>query len=212
MISFFKKHWFLITLGFLATFLFFLRFLLSPSLQPPRVISLSPSPGKISSPPQEIKIELDRPIEKEVARFSLFSLPFLKTKKRAQKNILIFSLLEPLSEENRYFLELKYRGLPFYSWSYQLLPSPSPSPSPSLEKGSPQAREEIIKEIIQEYPLIRYLPYENDLFSLTYIAPLTLEVTPKIKNQEKVREAVFSWIKEKGIDPKTHQIRWQPTP
>ena len=56
------------------------------------------------------------------------------------------------------------------------------------------------------YPLINYLPIENEKYQLTYSDPFVLQVTLKKGRQEEVEKEIIDWMVSKNIDPSTHKI------
>jgi len=91
-------------------------------------------------------------------------------------------------------------------------PTPFIQPTPTVEifkEGKGESAEEILDSLKKKFPLVEFLPYETDDFSVDYIAPLHLRV--KIRNatfSAKISQEVSNWIKSKGIDPTTHKIDW----
>lgn len=98
---------------------------------------------------------------------------------------------------------------------------PSPIPTPTIESKFPiptptffkkeqgESPEELLKNLKQKFPLIEYLPYETEKFSINYQAPFSLKI--KIKKTEEleiIKKEVLNWIQSKGVDPTTHQIEW----
>jgi hypothetical protein len=95
-------------------------------------------------------------------------------------------------------------------------PSPNPLPSTSaLEKllvsPSPFVEQkkyfdQQIDETKRLYPLIDWLPIDNERYHLTYANPGVLEITIKSGTQEEIKKEVVDWIRSKGVDPSTQQI------
>ena len=100
-----------------------------------------------------------------------------------------------------------------------IFPSPSPSvQKPSLKpktvpsttpfsklKETEMAGQET-QETLKLYPLIEYLPIDNQNYHLTYSAPFELKATIKQGSQEQIREQIIAWIISKNIDPSSQQI------
>lgn len=93
------------------------------------------------------------------------------------------------------------------------IPTPTkfilPTPTLPVKEEIGESPTDILESLKERFPLIEFLPYETERFSIDYIAPFHLQV--KIKNTEQVEEIkleVINWIREKGINPKTHQIDW----
>ena len=96
------------------------------------------------------------------------------------------------------------------------LPNPSPYPiltptdfpNSAAAEGQGIEEKELVKEILNQFPLSRYLPYPGKEFSLRYTAPLTLEITEK-EPTSTARQKILDWIYSKGIDLQTHKIIWK---
>ncbi len=94
-----------------------------------------------------------------------------------------------------------------------ITPTITPAPSviePEQEAGigTPDFYEKVRPEILSNYPLFDYIPYENENFALDYTDPLSLEVILK-KDTPTVRQQVLDWISSKKVDPATHTIIWK---
>jgi len=89
-------------------------------------------------------------------------------------------------------------------------PTPTPQlPPETLKEGKGEPPEEILDSLKKKFPLIEFLPYETNNFSVDYIAPLHLQV--RIKNatfSAQIKQEATNWIKSHGIDPSTHKIDW----
>ncbi len=100
-----------------------------------------------------------------------------------------------------------------------LPPSPPPSPTFSLSptpkimtpEGDLDAPLQIRKEIQRDYPLFDFIPYKTKNWQIDYLKPLTLEIILRSDTLAN-RQEVLNWIKEKGIDPATHEIVWKIEP
>ena len=103
------------------------------------------------------------------------------------------------------FRQSKPTASPLPSTPHLVLPSSSPAPIEKSQRGDPTYWQEINKKLNQRFPLIDYLPYQNDEFTLDYLGPLKLEVHLKIAS-ESAQAAVRDWIRSKGVDPATHEI------
>lgn len=100
-------------------------------------------------------------------------------------------------------------------------PTPTPTPTPESklptptptfvkkEKEQGESPEDLLKSLKQEFPLIEFVPYQTDEFSINYQAPLYLKVKIKTPTKtESIKQEVLNWIQSKGVDPNTHQIDW----
>ncbi len=88
-------------------------------------------------------------------------------------------------------------------------PSPIllPTPTSFSGRGDPDIEKEIYQKTQENYPLLSFVPFQTLNWKIDYTGPLTLEVTFK-KDTPETREEVLSWIKSKGVDPQTHDIKW----
>jgi hypothetical protein len=84
-----------------------------------------------------------------------------------------------------------------------IIPTPTETPAePTIDE------EKLIRQILKDYPLAVYLPYEGNDFVINYTGPLSLEITIN-KAAGGSKEKVLQWFAEKEIDPKTHKIEWK---
>jgi len=93
------------------------------------------------------------------------------------------------------------------------VPTPSPviaTPTPVIQPldGRGDSQEKILKDLEKRFPLQKFLPYTEENFTLGYIGPLFLKITLK-KDAPEIRQGVLDWIWSKGVDPATHQIKWE---
>ena len=65
---------------------------------------------------------------------------------------------------------------------------------------------------ITSYPLIDKTPYQTTLFEITYSGPLELKVIMFGENQEQIINEVNIWLKENGVDPDSHTIKFTRPP
>ena len=91
--------------------------------------------------------------------------------------------------------------------------TPLPFPSLSLSPTSipvPPGYVDVFTEQEQTkenyYPLLEKTPYRTPRFELSYSGPLRLKVIMYSKNQTEVKNEVYPWLKENGVEPTTHQI------
>ena len=100
-----------------------------------------------------------------------------------------FFLLKPVSEE---------------TGSY---PDSTLAPTPITEEPS-SIFEEQEQTRATSYPLIDKTPYQTTLFEVTYSGPLELKVIMFSENQEQITNEVNLWLRENGIDPNSHTIKF----
>lgn len=121
--------------------------------------------------------------------------PFFTFQKSIQDNWLIIKPKEKLQLETNYTIIIKQNDKEVYKHFF--------TTRKALET---EIAEEETKETLELYPLINYLPLDNNKYHLTYSAPLVLKVTIKSGSQEEIRKEVVNWITSKGVNPITHQI------
>jgi len=120
---------------------------------------------------------------------------------------------------SRYFFRLYLNGKLFFSWWYQLTPAaptpaavtitPSPIATSSAGRGDPAAVRKMLKDIGDNYPLIRYMPFSNQDFAINYSGPRQLAVKIKGADKEKIKDEVFRWLQNHGYQPASHKIIWK---
>lgn len=93
-------------------------------------------------------------------------------------------------------------------------PTPVPTqfilPSPIIpQEGKGESPTDLFRSLKEKFPLVAFLPYENENFSIDYAAPMSLKVEIKIATQTaQIKREVLDWISSRGVDPATHQIKW----
>lgn len=100
---------------------------------------------------------------------------------------------------------------------YFLLPKPVvppsplvfPTPIPQGDSGILEKQEEIRTN---QYPLIDKTPYKTTFFEVSYIGPLKLRVVMFDKDKEKIKNEVEGWMRENGVEPRSHQIEYTIPP
>ncbi len=216
--KFLQRYWLVIFLSFLAVVL--LAFRANGDKQVPTLISITPRPGSNIKTGEKIRIVFDQPLAPIIDEIGLDTTPKVDFDKKVQGTSLLLSPQSSL-KANRYFFALRFNGQQLYSWSYFFtspVPTPSPRPTPTIKEATPSAHQElgdpetvrsIAETMSKNFPLIKYVPYENEEFALNYLAPLKLGVKIKIDDKEAVKEKVRVWIKDKGVDPASHEIVWQ---
>lgn len=93
----------------------------------------------------------------------------------------------------------------------QILPTASQQPvpivSPSPQVISPvEMAEEQTLETQKLYPLIEYLPIDNNRYHLTYSDAFELKITIKQGLEEEIKQEILDWITSKNIDPASHTL------
>lgn len=170
---------------------------------PLQIISVIPEnqAKNISTEKLEVKIDFNRQLknQKEV-KIDFF--PQIKTTifsfENEQKDLIITSQ-EPLQPNTTYFFEVKdKKDKTLWQSSF------------TTEKlaGDPLIPYQDEQNTQKNYPLLEFIPYETEKFSVAYSGPLMLEVKVKKGDKKEIKQAVLDWISEKGVDPQTHQIKW----
>ena len=80
------------------------------------------------------------------------------------------------------------------------------SPFPAKRPTETEGTEEDTRQTLKLYPLIEYLPINNERYYLTYTKPFELTVTIKQGNEREIKKEIIDWIVSKNIDPKNHKI------
>ncbi len=78
---------------------------------------------------------------------------------------------------------------------------------------TPENNTQLVRESEEEankkyFPLIKYVPYSTSTFSIDYVDGLILEVKMKGTNEGEIKRQVTDWIRNRGVDPSTHTIRY----
>ena len=94
-------------------------------------------------------------------------------------------------------------GVIVYQWSFQ---TAAQAPVSSDLYVYDQAQ----KVIHDQFPLLPYLPYSNDDFSIDYTGPNnnTLEVYIENSNINNVKQEVANWIKSHGVNPNQQKYNY----
>lgn len=86
------------------------------------------------------------------------------------------------------------------------------TPTP-IAKEELDVFEEQEKIIATKFPLIEKTPYQTTLFEVSYSGPLELRVIMFGENQEQIANEINIWLKENGVDPNSHTIKFtKPSP
>lgn len=210
--TFLKKYWLIITLAFLATTLAVLK-TTTPKYPPPQVVSLKPDPQQSQTKEiKEIQITFNQPTQNLLSFLRLVTTPKMELDIVPVEEKLIIQPNPPLLPGKRYLFELYYQNKFLYSWQYQITPLPTPTKGIG-EVGNPRIIKNLARETVEDFPLIKFMPYSDEDVVINYLKPRVLGI--KIKNQkekELVKERVFDWLEEKlnevGLDLESHEIVW----
>jgi len=145
--------------------------------------------------------------------FSIVSFPDFKYQlEKKEKNITI-KPEENLTADTKYSLEIKDQDSSFY-FNLVFLTKDQPTlPTPTDIKtgqGDPDAYQNMVQEISQNYPLFNKTPHQAENWLADYLEPKKLIIVYKKGiNLNLVKKEVFDWMKKENIDPATHQFEWQ---
>lgn len=197
----------IIILALLAGGLLFLK-LLALKKSFPQIIQTSPFNGQTQVP---INTKIFLYFDKNILanNWQVSPSPEFKFSLGISGNKMEILPSESLKYETNYNLEiknLKFKQF-YYSFSFTTIQTPLP-PTQKNGLGDPNFYNEIQKGVVNYYPLLKYIPYKTELWTIDYLGPLKLEVILK-KNTPEIRQEVLNWITSKGVDHKTHKIEWK---
>lgn len=174
----------------------------------PQIVQTSPFNGQTQIP-INTKIILDFDKNILVGIWQISPSPEFKFSLNIVENTLELVPSKPLEYETKYNLEIKNQKFKqfYYSFSFTTLQPPLP-PIQKSGLGDPNFYEEIKKGVNDYYPLLQYVPYKTEFWSIDYLGPLKLEVILN-KNTAEIRQEVLNWISSKGVDHQTHKIEWK---
>ena len=91
----------------------------------------------------------------------------------------------------------------------EVIPTPSSDRSLPSERGYPQAPQQIIRQVVGDYPLIRHLPHDEPLFYANYLGPRRLGIWVKGEKEE-AEKAVAAWLRRINFNPLAagHELVW----
>lgn len=157
----------------------------------PQVVKVKPeTPSNLSLNPV-FTITLDQqPTNIQIKTSPQFSF----NKKIEEKSIKLLTT-EKLEPESTYKITINYKNQPIYIYTFTTRP---------LQETEIIEREQ--QEVLEEHPLINFLPLENQYYQLTYSGPMQLTVFLKQSTREEALEKIKEWLRNKGVDPDTHEI------
>ena len=74
------------------------------------------------------------------------------------------------------------------------------------EKGDQPS--ELIDSLKDSFPLIEHVPYQTEKYLIDYGPTLTLKIKILQGTQTELEPEIKNWIKSKGVNPDTHQLKW----
>jgi len=174
-------------------------FLLKPTI-PLQVVFVSPSNQERNiSTTSKIKIDLNQPVKKNEININLSPPTEISISSENNPKTLILVPEKPFYSNTTYTIEVFDKNNKLLWRSFF-----------TTEKlqGNPVIPYESEKYTQTNYPLLEFIPYETESFSVTYSQPLTLKVILKKETKETIEPIVLDWIKSHNIDPSTHKIDW----
>jgi len=196
----------IIILSLVAAVLIGRAILFPPS--PLKVIQTNPMPGQtISSSLEKITFIFNKDISSK--NFTLSTEPKIEYKLEKDNQTLYLKLTKPLNPNTRYKINLKDD----YKLSFSLIFFTNPSSFQQEEKtgrGNPEAFKETSQEILEKYPLFNQTPKETKDWVADYLAPRKLIVIYNPDREiQTIKNEVFIWMEDEGVNPQTHEFVWQ---
>ena len=147
--------------------------------------------------------------------FSIAPYPDFKYQLEKKEKNIIIKPEENLASNTKYSLEIKdqdssfYFNLVFFTEDESIIPPLVPTDI-KTGQGDPDAYQNMVQEISQNYPLFNKTPHQTENWIADYLEPKKLIVVYKKGiNLNLVKKEVFDWIKKENIDPATHQFEWR---
>lgn len=190
-----KKH--LLLLGILALTTLIVSLFSSPPATQIKVLSTSPLPNSTSvRHTDSIILRFDQPVD--TALLAASSIP--EEVWDIASNYPTEVVLTPkqyFRVDTQYLLNLSYEGNPIYTLNFKTIP----------QQSDPRYAQEVVQELAKNYPLASKIPFENSLFRIVYLSPLTIEITnknPNLTSQEIIDE-VKAWVTQNGGNALDHK-------
>lgn len=187
----------LLAFGIVAFGLFLLSLLTNPPLDQPTVLQSSPLPGSTTvRHTDSIILRFDQAIDTSLLAIS--SVP--EEAWSVSPGIIEEVVLTPkqyFRVDTDYILNLSYQDRPLYSLNFKTIP----------QQSDPRYAQEVVQELAKNYPLASKIPFENSLFRIVYVSPLTIEVenkNPNLTSQEIIDE-VRAWVTQNGGNASAHK-------
>lgn len=133
-------------------------------------------------------------------RISIGLFPEIDYQPVLEENLLTLKIREELKQETKYIIEIYQEPEKTLVYSFSFT-------TKKVKKtlSDPKLLEEMGLTILRDYPLVPHVPYYSQQFDIDYIAPLKLKIVLK---GETSKEEVLDWIRDQGVDPATHEIKW----
>ncbi len=162
---------------------------------------------------EKISFQFDQNIENLSFSFNIF--PDFAYQVQTENDQLLVVPEKPLDGEEKYLIEVREEINSFYFplefITSQKIDENAPVPEGEGGLGDPKAEEEIAKTVLENYPLFYQTPKTTDSWQADYSQKkeLTVFYRPS-KGLETIQQEVFTWMESEGIDPQTHNFKWQP--
>jgi hypothetical protein len=212
MINFFKKYQIILILAFIAVVLLMVKLLYTGEGEKISIKKLVPSVEEEFTERRDFKFKIyfSTDIGRVWEKMELKVEPELEFRKGLgeEPGVMEVWVVENIEAGTRYNWDVSLNGELIGEWSYKSSDL-TEEEKRSRGLGDPERIVEIAKEQYEMYPLLDYMPYSNEDFSLNYLEPLVLIVKIKGVEREAIMEQVKYWIKSKGVDPATHEIEWK---
>jgi len=190
----------IIVLALLAGALLGLRLLIKTPNQKVVYVLAENEATNVSTVSLKIQIDFEQALSSE-NQYAFTINPEVKTitKKLENSNkTLQITSEEPLHPNTNYQITIKDKNKILWQSDF----------TTEVLQGDPTIPYEGQKYTQDNYPLLEFIPYETESFSVRYSAPLTLTITIKKGEQKTIEPLIIDWIKSHGVDPSTHQLKW----
>ena len=112
-----------------------------------------------------------------------------------------------LKPNTKYNIDIFWKSKPYLTLTFKTLQTQTDT----------TLLQDLKNEQTRNYPLIRFTPYENLNYSVVYLSPMTLQITPKTKvlTDEEMINSVKAWVTNNGGDAASHKytvVDSSPTP
>lgn len=190
-----KKY--IILLGVLALIVLIVSLFSNPPTDQVKVLSSSPLPNSTSvRHTDSIIIRFDLPVDTALLAASSIPEEVWNITSNYPTEIVLTSK-QYFRVDTQYVLNLVYDGSPIYTLNFKTIP----------QQSDPRYAQEVVQELANNYPLASKIPFENTLFRIVYVSPLTIEITnknPNLTSQEIIDE-VRSWVTQNGGNAIDHK-------
>lgn len=162
---------------------------------------------------EKISFQFNQNVEGFNFSFNIF--PDFAYQAQIENNQLFIIPEKPLNGEENYLIEIREETSSFY-FPLEFITSQKIDENTSIPEeegglGDPKAEEEIAKIVLEDYPLFYQTPKTTDSWQADYSQKGELTIFyQSSKNRETIQQEVFAWMESEGVDPQTHNFKWQP--